>query len=252
MTLESLLLTTLFALTAVGLIGVLNARGVWRTSVAALLALGCLGAALYQVTIYRATGLLRSSGVPVTGLGGGVLASGGPVDEGVDGGWNQSGGIGGSGAEDGSTTGTQADELIGLTAGVRALRDSLNGEDPTQARSLSDSAYQAFEGRAERYLSQARLLRERAARLAAETSSTRSAVSLPREEVAESLNSALQSLTTAAHDLRAFFRATGREEELRLSASYRKGLEAAEGPLRRAETGARALSRATDFEAGEP
>ena len=58
MNLASLLLTSLYALAAVAFIGVLNARGVWRVSVASVLMLGCLGAALWHTTAWRATRLV--------------------------------------------------------------------------------------------------------------------------------------------------------------------------------------------------
>lgn len=213
MPLETLLLTALFALTAVAFIGVLNARGVWRTSVAAVLALLCLGAALWRTTEYRAA---RLTGFVFTG----VLAPAGVASSSI------------------TTDPVAADDdgfhdvsdMAGLLAEARTLRDSMALENPSRARALPDSEYQAFENRAATHLARARMLRERAARLAAAPPSS------ALEEAAESLNLALQSLNGAARDLQAFFRATGREEEQRLTSSFRAGVEAADIPLRRAES----------------
>jgi hypothetical protein len=237
MNLETSILVTLFSLVAVAFIGVLNARGVWRTSVAAVLALGCLCAALWQTTAYRAAQAVRATGLAVPGVGeaSGVGAYsqdsgtgwGGESGEGMEGASGDGAGYGEALAEGGAAS---ADEFAALLNGVRTLRDSLGSEDPAKARSLSDSAYQAFEARAEGYLSRARLLRERAARAANGVGAG------AREEAAEALNVALQSLTAAARDLRAFFRASGRDEEQKLAASFRRGVEAAATPLRRAES----------------
>jgi|GEM_PF-5849595 len=240
MNLDVLLLTTLFSLAAVAFIGVLNARGVWRTAVAAVLALGCLGAALWQTTAYRAAQAVRATGFAVPGLGDATGRGSHGTEPGA--GWGDEGGQGPEGASgDGAgygealaEDGAAADEFTALLSGVRALRDSLGAEDPAKARSLSDSAYQAFEARAEGYLATARLLRERAAR-AANGAGAGSSTS-GHEEAAEALNAALQSLTTAARDLRAFFRASGRDEEQKLATSFRRGVEAATAPLRRAES----------------
>jgi hypothetical protein len=225
MPLESLLLTALFSLTAVAFIGVLNARGLWRTSVAAGLALLCLGAALWRTTEYRAA---RHTGMVFTGaLAPGALS---PGEAGADEVAAQPDGF------------NDMSDVMNLLAEARALRDSMALEEPARARSLPDSEYQAFEGRAATHLARARMLRERAARLAAAPPSS------ALEEAAESLNLALQSLNGAARDLQAFFRAPGREEEQRLTNSFRAGVEAADTPLRRAESRAGASEA---FEASE-
>src|SRR5690606_3719795 len=75
MNLASLLLTSLYVLTAVAFIGVLNARGVWRTAVAAALALGCLGAALWHTTAWRAERMVTGQNAS-QGLGGEGVVSG--------------------------------------------------------------------------------------------------------------------------------------------------------------------------------
>jgi hypothetical protein len=159
---EQILLIVLFCLAAVAFIGVLNARGLWRTILAALVALFCLGAALWHTAAYRAgrvtggfsaPGSAASSGLPAP-----AQAALGTVDPSADA------------------------DFADLLTTVRALRDSLAAEDPSQARALSDSEYQAFEIRAAGHLARARMLRERAARLATAPPSS------GLEEAAEFLN----------------------------------------------------------------
>jgi hypothetical protein len=155
--------------------------------------------------------------------------------------WGEGAGNGAAGnaGQEGSA---QIVALTELVTATRALLDSLSGEDPAKARALNDTDYQAFERRSESYVSRARQLRERAVRLSAAPPSPSSSTMSGWEDAAESLNQSLQSLITSSRDLRAFFRATGRDEEQRLIGIYRKGLEAAAGSLRRAESGAAALA----------
>jgi hypothetical protein len=227
--LETMLLTALFALAAVAFIGVLNARGPWRTTVAALLALLCLIAALWHTGTYRALGAARAAGLAVA-----------PVDPFAASATSASGAPGSEtpAAASVETGGVPDADRAELLSAVRALRDSMAAEDPSRARGLSDAEYQALENRASHHLARARMLRERAARLAA-------AAPPGFEEGAEFLTLSLQTLNAAARDLNAFFHATDREEEQRLLAAFRQGVEAADGPLRRAESKAGALS--TDF-----
>jgi hypothetical protein len=233
--LETLFLTALFSLAAVAFIGVLNARGLWRTLVAALLALFCLGVALWQTAGYRAMLATRD-------LAPHAETSSVPDSETLSG-MSDDPGAGG-----GNTNPANRGELGDLLAAARALFDSLAAEEPARARALSDSAYQAFDGRAAAYLAQARMLRERAARVAAAPPSP------GLEEVAELLTVSLQSQTAAARDLHSFFRANGRDEEQRLLTAFRRGIEAAGPPLGRAEARAgsemnAAGARNSDFEA---
>jgi hypothetical protein len=248
----ALVLTALFALTAVAFIGVLNSRGVGRTVIAALLALFCLGAALWQTTAYRAAKVAGVSLLP--GVGAAVGAFGSVVTSGSPG---AQGGVGSADFAEGRALEAaerpdDVGELVQLVMRAGALRDSMNAEDPAGARALSDSEYQAFERRAESYLTNARGLRERAARLAATPVAGTDPRSVKQEEVAELLSGALHALTASARDLRAFFRAAGRDEEQRLTASFRRGLDASDASLRRAQAGAGALSTSGQFERGQP
>ena len=204
--LEPVLLSVLFAVTAVAFIGVLNARGVWRTTVAAVLALFCLGAAVFHLNRAIAHNSTRVEAqttvvVPATDVG---SESGSEQSYGSDAGLNE------------------------LLSATRALRDSLAAEDPTRARGLSDSAYQAFESRTDRYFTEARRLRESVARFAAEPPPG-------MDEAVEYLNLSLQPLVIAARDLNRFFKAESKEEELGLTASFRQNVQAAETPLGQAE-----------------
>ena len=80
---------------------------------------------------------------------------------------------------------------------------------------------------------------ERAARMAAAPPSG-------SEEAAEFLTLALQALNASARDLAGFFRATDRSEEQRLMTGFRRGVDAAEAPLRSAES--RVGAAATEVE----
>ncbi len=220
---ESLLLVALFSLAAVAFIGVLNARGVGRTVTAALLALFCLGAALWSTAAYRASRLTEALAVTAAAPDSNVVHDATTVPENPPG---------------GSLTGVG--DLAELTSAARSLRDSMAAEDPGRARALSDSEYQAFDSRAGGYLTRARMLRERAARLAAAPPSG-------TEEAAEFLTLALQALNASARDLQSFFRATDRSEEQRFMTGFRRGVDAAEAPLRSAES--RLSTVAPDFEA---
>lgn len=204
--LESVLTSLLFAVAAVAFIGVLNARGVWRTVVASLLALFCLGAAVFQLTRGLALEQARET-APAP------LLSAEPAEP--------------EGEFDAPGFGSDS-ELRSLLAAARALRDSLAIEDPTRARALSDSGYQAFETRTASYFAQARDLRERAARVTADPPPG-------MDEAVEYLNLALQPLLTAARDLNRFFHAENRDEERRLFDSFRQNAQAADVPLRQAE-----------------
>ncbi len=245
---ESLGLTALYMLTAVAFIGALNARGRGRTIVAALLVLACLGAALWHTNAWRArklAGLATGTVATVFGSGPGYGAGAGGGNAPVPGSPVPAVASSprASGAGDaGDLRGDFVSDVAGLVARAMVLRADLAAEDPSRARSLSDSAYQALEARAGDYVSRSRRLRERAAQLSAAAPTTVSAASArataaEAEEMAEALNEALQPLASAARDLRAFLRATGRDEERRLAASFRRGVEAAEAPLRRAAAG---------------
>ena len=209
-TLEPLLVSLLFAVAATAFIGVLNARGVWRTTVASLLALFCLGAAVFHLTRMIAH-THAAVDAPVV-----VVTPASESSSAVDGAF----GDGSSGLSDG--------DLRDLLTITRALRDSLATEDPTRARTLSDSAYQAFENRTEAYLAQARHLRESAARIAADPPPG-------MDEAVEYLSLSLQPLVVAARDLNNFFHAENKDEERRLSDSFRQNAQAADTPLRQAE-----------------
>lgn len=209
-TLEPLLVTLLFAVAATAFIGALNARGVWRTVVVSILAMLCLGAAVFHLTRFLAH---RQSVVdaPV------VIVTPPPESPSPE-----EGGFGGgsSGLSDGDLR-----DLLTLT---RALRDSLATEEPLRARTLSDSAYQAFETRTESYLAQARHLRESAARIALDPPPG-------MDEAVEYLSLSLQPLMVSARDLNKFFHAENKDEERRLSESFRQNAQAADTPLRQAE-----------------
>ena len=192
MTLEPLLVSILFAVTAVAFIGVLNSRGVWRTVVASLLALFCLGTAVFHLTRSWAHTQAVSETPPLVVTPAPQSAS--ELDEGS------------AGLSDG--------DLRDLVSSTRALRDSLATEDPTRARAQSDSAYQAFENRTDTYLAQARHLRESAARIAADPPPG-------MDEAVEYLNLALQPLVVAARYLNNFFHAENKDEERRLADSFR-------------------------------
>ncbi|HLU70285.1 MAG TPA: hypothetical protein VKZ88_05905 [Fibrobacteria bacterium] len=236
---ESLGLTVLYMIVAVAFIGAFNARGVVRTSLAALLALACLGAALWHTNAWRAR---KMAGVGAVGFvfgGENAPAPGHPAS--ASGSYARASGAGGG--ED--LREDFVSDVAGLVARAMVLRAALAAEDPSRARALSDEAYQAFEARAGDYVSRSRRLREQAAHLAtggaaagtALARSARGANEDGAEEAVEALNEALQALTVAARDLRAFLRATGREEEQRLAASFRRGVQAAAAPLRRAAAG---------------
>lgn len=239
---ESLGLSALYIITAVAFLGALNARGRGRATVAALVVLACLGTALWQTNLWRArlaAGFAAGGTVPVYG-GGEAPAPGSAASVSVPAGPRPGPGAGGGVdfRED------FAAEMAGLVARALVLRTELAAEDPARARALSDSAYRAFETRAGDYVLRSRRLRERAAPLASAaavagtvTRATAAEASPPPEDAVESLNEALQSLATSARDLRAFFRATGREDEQRLATSFRRGVEAAAAPLRRAAAG---------------
>jgi hypothetical protein len=212
---DTLLLTALFSLAAVAFIGVLNAQGFGRTLAAAFLALFCLCAALWGTVGYRAARAIAATEAP-------ALSGDSPEESGVN-----LPGSGEAGIPDAGTT--DPTDLADLTAATRRLRDSMEVEDPARARALTDSEYQAFEARAGEYLTRARMLRERAARLAA-------APPAGLEESAEFLTLSLQALNAAARDLQAFFRAGDRNEEQRLMTAFRRGVEAANAPLRSAES----------------
>jgi hypothetical protein len=207
MTLEPLLVSILFAVTAVAFIGVLNSRGVWRTVVASLLALFCLGTAVFHLTRAWAHTQALAEAPP-------MVVTPTPESE--------------SEFEDGSV-GLSDGDLRDLLTRTRALRDSLATEDPTRARAQTDSAYQAFEYRTEAYLAQARHLRESAARIAADPPPG-------MDEAVEYLNLALQPLVVAARDLNNFFHAENKDEERRLADSFRQNTQAADTPLRQAES----------------
>lgn len=204
---ESILISLLFAVAASAFIGVLNARGVWRTVVASLLALFCLGAAVFHFVRLQAVSLDAPAQAAVPA----VQADPMPVEPGV-------------GYEGGNEV-----DLRALLASARSLRDSMVVEDPTKARALTDSAYQAFENRTQAYLVQARRLRESAAGLAA-------APPPGLEEAAEYLNLGLQPLVAAATDLNRFFHAASKDEERRLVESFRRNAQDADTPLRQAES----------------
>jgi hypothetical protein len=208
--LESLLISLLFAVAAVAFIGVLNARGVWRTVVASLLALFCLGAAVFQFTRGLALQQARAE-APAPFLTAAESQASAPESE-----FDESG----FGADS---------ELRSLLAAARALRDSLAVEDPTRARALSDSGYQAFETRTASYFAQARDLRERAARVTADPPPG-------MDEAVEYLNLSLQPLVAAARDLNRFFHAENKDEERRLFDGFRQNVQAADTPLRQAES----------------
>lgn len=193
-----LLLTTLYAITAVAFIGVLNARGVWRTTVASLLALGCLGAAVWHTQAWRAVRLVAAPPKAVAAPSNtvDVKPPAAPARAAVDG---------------------------RLVAQARALYDSLVDEAPEEARRLSDSAYQVLDARAQEYVSRAWALRDAVAQTPATGGPTDVAL-------------ATEALSGAVADLRAFLRAGSRDEEQRLLASFRKRLREADAPLRRAET----------------
>jgi hypothetical protein len=220
---DTLLLTALFSLAAVAIIGVLNAQGFGRTLVAALLAVFCLGAALWGTVGYRAARMVAATEAPAQNeTSGNPVESDLPVD----------------GEVGMSTSGTtDPTDLADLAAATRRLRDSMDVEDPARARAFTDSEYQAFESRAGEYLTRARMLRERAARVAAAPPSG-------LEESAEFLTLSLQALNAAARDLQAFFRASDRNEEQRLMTAFRRGMESANAPLRSAESRLGAASTA--------
>lgn len=242
---DSPALIALYLITGVAFIGALNTRGRGRVLLAALLVLACLLTALWQTTLWRAR---LAAGLPTGGV---VEVSGGGEAPGPGRGapaGTPASPLPGPGA--GGSVDLREDfaaGVTGLVARALVLRADLAAEDPARARALSDSAYRAFEARAGEYVLRSRRLRERAATLAsaaAAGTAFRSPApagadlsSVSSEEVVESLNEALQSLVVAARDLRAFFRATGREEEQRLGASFRRGVEAAAAPLRRAAAG---------------
>lgn len=251
MTVESLGPTTLYMITVVAFIGALNVRGRARAWIAALLVAVCLGAALWYTNAWRARKLAGFAPGPIATSGhmesvrggGGAPASGSVAVASPSSQGSRPAGAGGSVdlREDYMT------EVAGLAARALVLRASLAAEDPGRARALSDSAYKAFETRAGDYLSRARRLRERAAQLGAGpvSASGRTGADTAAEEAVEALNEALQPLAGAARDLRAFFRATGRDEEQRLVSAYRRGVEAAAAPLRRAAAGVGADFAAT-------
>jgi hypothetical protein len=204
---ESILISLLFAVAAVAFIGVLNARGVWRTVVASLLALFCLGAAVFHAVRHDAVSREEPGPAPAAVAEPDPM----PMEQGL-------------GYEGGNEV-----DLRTLLASTRSLRDSLVLEDPTKARALTDSAYQAFENRTQAYLVQARRLRESAAGLAA-------APPPGLEEAAEYLNLGLQPLVAAATDLNRFFHASSKDEERRLVDSFRRNAQDADTPLRQAES----------------
>jgi hypothetical protein len=206
--LEPLLISLLYAIAAAAFIGVLNARGVWRTVTASLLALFCLGAAVFHTARYRAFEQAAAELPPPV-----VASPAQALDEAYD---------------PASNGGSDAD-LRDLAVQVRALRDSISAEDPTNARALSDSAYQAFENRTQAYLARARQLRESASGISA---------SPPPglDEAAEFLFQSLQPVVSAARDLNRYFHAENKEEERRLLESFRQSAQAADTPLSQAES----------------
>ena len=211
MHLERLLLAVLYALAAAACIGVVNARGTARTAVAALLALVCLGAALWATGESRAarlagwTGVVASTAAPAPAAPAALGAAPARIDP-----------------SDGA-------DLLELLSATRALHGALAAEDPSDARALSDSAYRVLEERIADHRARARMLRERAARLA-------SAPPAGQDAALEALGTALQGVNAAARDLQEFFRAPSRDAELRLLESARAALRQAEGPLREAES----------------
>lgn len=233
MNLASLLLTSLYALAAVAFIGVLNARGVWRVSVASVLMLGCLGAALWHTTAWRATRLAAVQAAPGAGEGGTAFRG---FDAGTTGAAAAGGTWGETTPDDGHLGEGSAGETSprALILRARALRDSLGAEAPEQARTLSDSAYQVLTARAQEYVSRARDLRDALA----------GAADAPGGAATGALADAAlaaEALSGAAGDLRGFLRAGSRDEEQRLLASFRKLLAAADAALRRAEAAGGAL-----------
>jgi hypothetical protein len=204
---EPILVSLLFAVAATAFIGALNARGVWRTVVASLLALLCLGTAVFHLTRSLAREQALAEAPPAAPV---------PADSRE------------SDFEDDFSGGSDTD-LRNLLALTRSLRDSLAIEDPTRARTLSDSAYQAFENRTEAYLAQARRLRESAARVAANPPPG-------MDEAVEYLDLSLQPLVAAARDLNNYFHAENKDEERRLSDSFRQNVLAADTPLRQSES----------------
>jgi hypothetical protein len=201
-------ISLLFAVAAVAFIGVLNTRGVWRTVVASLLALFCLGTAVFELTrsLAQAQALAAAAETVPAPLPF-------PPSDGAD----------------ATVPGGSDSDLHDLVARARTLRDSMASEDPLRARSLSDSSYQAFESRTDSYLAQARRLSEGADRLTADPPPG-------MDEAVEYLNQSLQPLLVAARDLNRYFHAESKDEERRLFDSFRQSTQAADTPLRQAES----------------
>lgn len=210
MHLERLLLVVLYTLAAVSCLGVVNARGKARMTLSVLLAIFCLGAALWATGEARAARLAGGTMVP------GALrtAEVAPAPAAV------------APARIDPSDGA---DLLELLAATRALHGTLAAEDLSDARALSDADYAVLERRVADHRARAWRLREHAARRTA-------APPAGQEAALEALVSALRDIDAAANDLQEFFRAPSREAELRLLESARTALQRADAPLRSAES----------------
>jgi hypothetical protein len=231
-TTESLHFLLLFyAITAVAVIGTLNAQKGWRYITCLVLAVSCLGVAGFQT--YRFF-VPKESVMEMLTTPGGVPAAApqqaqdlpptfavAPQDS--------SAMYSESGQGSGSAQAMSSSEFREIIAAARQLYSDLSAVDFKRVGRMSDAEYTRIQDNARDYLENAKSLKSRATAFAAQSPSG-------LESQAALLSNAVTRLVSAAGDFQGFFNASSGSEERTRSASMRSNLKDASETLSKLES----------------
>jgi hypothetical protein len=217
MSLEPLLLTLLYALALVAVIGAINSRDTVRMVISSLLAMLCLAAAVYHTSRYLTLQEAAAAAAEAPAPEPPPPPPPGPDPAGL-----------GASQQQAALAEARA-KLRGVLEMAERLRQNLSGFDLTRVTEISDEEYQRMQGRAQALSAEARRLKER-------VDETTPQLPGGLEGAVEALNTAVEGLTTGSHNLERFFKSENDTEERERRGAFRQGVQNAEAALRKVES----------------
>ncbi len=219
MNIEPLLLTLLFAVAATAAIGAINARDTVRMVVNALLAMFCLAAAVYHTSRFLTLKEVPPPPPPPIVVPEPPKPPPPPPPPDT---------VGHGAAKHEALMAQGRTLLRGVFSKAEKLQSNLAAFDLSRVSDVSDEEYSNMQGRAQSYSAEARKLKET-------LEETVNQLPPGLENASEAISTAIEALAASASNLERFFKSENDSEEQGRSANFRRGVQAAESALRKAE-----------------